>query len=131
MKKITQTYRINASLEEVWQALVNPKEIVGWGGGPVKMDSSVGTQFSLWGGTIWGKNIEVVSHKKLVQEWYSKEDNVWEKPSIVTFTLVEEDGGVTLSLVHTGVPDENAKSIEDGWKEYYLGPLKEFVESSG
>jgi activator of HSP90 ATPase len=129
MKTITQEYLISASLEEVWQALVNPKEINGWGAGPVVMDNNVGTKFSLWGGTIWGINTEVVSHKKLVQDWFSQEEPAWEKPSRVTFTLEDEKHAVKLTLVHTNIPDKNAKSIEEGWKEYYLGPLKEFLES--
>jgi len=38
VKIIKQTYLVNSSLEEVWQALVNPKYINAWGGGPAKMD---------------------------------------------------------------------------------------------
>jgi len=31
-------------------------------------------------------------------------------------------------LLHTGVPDEDYADIADGWKEYYLGPLKDNLE---
>ncbi len=129
MKTIKQTYYIHAPLSEVWQALVNPKYIEGWGGGSVKMNAKVGTKFSLWGGSIWGINQEVVPEKKLVQDWYSDSDNKkWEKPSVATFILIPEKDGVKIDLVHTDVPDDDAKDISDGWKEYYLGPLKEYVE---
>jgi uncharacterized protein YndB with AHSA1/START domain len=129
MKNIKQTYRIRAPLAEVWQALVNPTYIAAWGGEPVKMNDRVGAHFSLWGGSIWGTNIEVSPQKKLVQEWYSKEDNKWEKPSMVTFTLRQENNDVRLDLFHTDIPDNNVKDIEEGWKVYYLGPLKEYLES--
>jgi uncharacterized protein YndB with AHSA1/START domain len=128
MKTIQQTYTIHATVSVVWQALVNPKEIDRWGGGPVKMDAKEGTKFSLWGGSIWGKNIEVIPEKKLVQEWYSEEERTWDKPSIAEFTLHAKGDKVQLDLIHTDVPDEYAASIEDGWKDYYLGALKDFVE---
>lgn len=129
MKTIKQTYHIHASVKDVWNALVDPKKIASWGGGEVHMDDKVGTDFKLWDGAIWGTNTVVVPYKKLVQDWYSKEENKWESPSRVTFTLVKEKDGVRLDLVHNDVPDMNAYDIEDGWKEFYLGPLKEFVEN--
>lgn len=125
MKTIKQTYFINSSLDEVWQALVNPKYINAWGGGPVKMNDKVGTKFEFWGGDIHGKNIEVIPSKKLVQEWFSGD---WKKPSIVAFTLRAEKNKVKIDLLHTDVPNNEAADIDNGWKEYYLDPLKKFLE---
>ena len=126
MKTIKQIYLINSSLEEVWKALTDPKYINDWGGGPAKMDDKVGTKFEFWGGDIYGKNIDVIPLKKLVQEWFGGN---WKKPSIVTFALREEKDGVKIDLLHTDIPDNEAKDIEQGWKEYYLGPLKEYLEN--
>lgn len=125
MRTIRQTYLINSSLDEVWKALTNPKYINAWGGGPAKMDDKVGTKFELWGGDIYGKNIEVVPLERLVQEWFAGK---WDKPSVVTFTLTKEEDKVKINLLHTGIPDNETKDIEQGWKEYYLGPLKEYLE---
>lgn len=123
---IKQTYLVNSSLGEVWKALTNPKYIDAWGGGPARMDGKVGTKFELWGGDIHGKNIEVVPKKKLTQEWFGGN---WDHPSIVTFTLTGEKDAVKINLLHTDVPDNEAKDIDEGWKEYYLGPLKEYLEN--
>lgn len=125
MKTIKQTYLINASPEKVWQALVDPEVIDKWGGGPAKTDDRVGTEFSLWGGDIHGKNLEVVKNKKLVQDWFGGD---WPKASKVTFILKEKDGKTTIDLLHEDVPENEANDIADGWKECYLGPLKELVE---
>lgn len=81
MKIIKQIYKISASIQEVWRALVEPEVINQWGGGPARMDDKVGTQFSLWGGDIHGKNIKVVENKELIQDWYGGD---WDKPSKVT-----------------------------------------------
>ncbi len=127
MKSIKQTYEINASVDKVWDALVNPKTIEKWGGGPVKMSDQEGFEFVLWGGDIYGKNKEVVKNKKLVQDWFSGK---WEKPSIVTFLLTSLDNKTIVELIHTDIPDNEADDIEQGWKDYYMIPLKQLVESN-
>jgi activator of HSP90 ATPase len=127
MKAFKQKYTINATKRKVWNALVNPKIINKWGGGPSKMTDEVGFRFSLWKGTIFGKNIKVEKNKLLVQEWYGGR---WDEPSIVTFEISEEEGVTTLKLLHEKVPDEEEKDIKKGWKDYYLNPLKDLVENS-
>lgn len=125
MKTLHQTYEINASIEKVWDALVNPKQIDKWGGGVAKMSEEVGFEFELWDGEIYGKNIEVIKNKKLVQEWYS---GIWDKPSIVTFILKQTGSKTTVDLKHIDIPDNEARDVEDGWQDYYMNPLKELVE---
>ena len=125
MKTIKQVYHINAPIEKVWQALVDPLVIDSWGGGPSKMSAKAATSFSLWGGDIHGKNLVVVEGKKLVQEWFSGD---WKKPSKVTFDLKEEKTKTTVELLHEDVPDEEETDIAEGWDVYYLGEIKKYLE---
>jgi len=124
-KVIKQTYFIKSSPSKVWKALTDPKYIDGWGGGPAKMDEKEGSEFSLWGGDIFGTNTKVIKEKKLIQNWFGGK---WEKASVATFILEPEKNGTKLEFTHIGVPEKNFKDIESGWKEYYLGPLKEYLE---
>jgi len=126
MKVIKQIYKIEASKTKVWNALVSPKEIKAWSGETAKMDAKVNAEFSLWGGSIWGKNIEVVPEKKLVQEWFGGE---WEKPSIMEIVLSEKAGFTDIKLVHKNVPPEEIKDFAAGWNDYYFGPMKEYLEN--
>jgi activator of HSP90 ATPase len=125
MASFSQTYIILASVHEVWQAIVDPEKINAWGGGPAVMDDKVGTEFELWGGDIWGKNIEVVHHKKLKQEWFAGE---WDQPSIVTIDMTGASHQTTIVLTHDQVPDEEQASLEAGWKDSYFEPIKNFLE---
>lgn len=127
MKTIKQTYHIKSPIERVWRALVNKNDIESWGADEAKMDDKEGAEFSLWNGDIYGKNIKVIPQKKLVQEWFAGK---WDQPSIVTFELSEENGGTKIILLHDGVPDKEARDIDEGWKDYYLGPLKHYVEKN-
>ncbi len=130
MKTIKQSYLINAPMEKVWQALVDPKEIEKWGAGPAKMDSKVGTKFSLWDGDIHGKNIEVIhspaGRYKLVQDWYGGD---WPQPSKVTFTLSQKNNQTQVELLHENVPDKEESGIADGWNSYYLREIKKYLEN--
>ena len=125
MKKLKQTYHIKAPVKQVWQALTDPKMIDDWGGGPVKMEARIGTEFELWGGDIHGTNTKMVKEKELVQEWFGGD---WPEPSVVTFTLEPEAEGTKIVLMHEKVPDSEADGIRDGWHQYYLGPMKEYLE---
>jgi activator of HSP90 ATPase len=128
MKNFKQRYKINASKRKVWNALVNPKIIDRWGGGPKsKMRDELGFRFSLWKGTIFGKNIQVEKNKLLVQEWYAGR---WDEPSIVTFDLEETEGLTILKLTHDKVPDKEEEKLKTGWKKSFMSPLIELVENS-
>ena len=128
MKSFTKRYTIRAPAEKVWGALVDPVLIERWGAGPgVVMSEEPGTFFRLWGGDIHGKNIEVERWSKLVQEWYGGD---WERPSIVTFLLSEKGGVTEVELIHGNLPDDEAASVNKGWDDYYMLPLKELAEKS-
>ena len=123
---IMQEYLINAPISEVWRALTDARYISSWGGGPAKMDGNAGTDFSLWGGDIHGKNIEGLLDKKLVQEWYGGD---WAEPSFVTFSLVDQNGRTKVTLEHKNVPEAEVADFDAGWRDFYMGPLKSYLES--
>jgi len=125
MKALTQTYEIAAPIKKVWRALVNPKVINAWGGGPARMDDKIGATFKLWGGDVHGKNIDVQPPKLLKQEWYGGD---WPEASIATFSLNETNGTTTVKFHQENIPDNEFDDIADGWQRYYLGPIKELLE---
>ncbi len=122
MPTITQTYEMNAKPEEVFEALVNPDIIQHWSGDEAKMSADVGAKFSLWGGQMFGTNLEVIPNKKIVQEWCYEQ---WEKPSKVTFTIKAKGEISIVSLYHEDVPEKTLESIAEGWDSYYLGAIRE------
>lgn len=125
MRTITKDYVINALIEKVWDALVNPETIDKWGAGPAKMDASERFEFELWGGDTHGKNTKVEQNKILEQDWYSGD---WSEPSRLRFELSEKDGKTHLHMLHENVPDDEADDIDKGWDDYYLGPIKRLLE---
>src|SRR5690349_24394693 len=125
MKDYKKYYILPAPPEEVYIALTNPATIQLWTGEKAEMSTEPGTEFSLWEGSIVGKNIEFEEGKKIVQQWYFGEQ---EKDSIVTIILHSDKQGTSVELKHLNIPDEAYDDIVDGWKETYFGSLQEFYE---
>lgn len=123
MKDYKKYYLLAAPPEDVYNALTNAATIQLWSGDPAVMEPIAGTEFSLWEDSIAGKNLEFVTGKKIVQEWYFGEQ---ELPSIVTIILHEAKGGSSVELRHTNIPDTDYENIVEGWNENYFGALIDF-----
>ena len=123
MKDFKKYYIIDAPPEDVYNALTNAATIQLWSGDPAIMEPVEGTEFSLWEGSIEGKNLSFEPGKKIVQEWYFGEQ---EEASIVTIILHENKGKTSAELRHTNIPDEDFNNITEGWNENYFGSIIDF-----
>ena len=123
MKDFKKYYIIDAPPEDVYNALTNAATIQLWSGDPAIMEPVEGTEFSLWEGSIEGKNIAFEPGKKIVQEWYFGEQ---EEASIVTIILHENKGKTSAELRHINIPDEDFNNITEGWNENYFGSIIDF-----
>ena len=123
MKSFKKYYLISATPQELYLALTNPLTIQLWSGEPAEMSTEPGSEFSLWEGSIVGKNIEFEADKKIVQEWYFGEQ---QEPSIVTIKLHDNPKGTSLELNHANIPDHDYEDIVDGWDNIYIASLQDF-----
>ncbi len=123
MKDFKKYYVLPAAPEEIYTALTNPLTIELWTGEPAEMTTEPGSEFSMWDGSIVGKNIEFEENKKIVQQWYFDGQ---EAESIVTIKLHEDKNGTSAELRHTNIPDSDYEDITEGWNDAYFGSLFEF-----
>lgn len=123
MKDFKKYYIIPASPEEVYLALTLPATIQLWTGEEAEMSTDPGSEFSLWEGSIVGKNIAFEEGKKIVQQWYFGDQEV---ESIVTIKLHPHKQGTSAELLHTNIPDETFDEMVEGWNENYFGLLIRF-----
>lgn len=125
MKDFKNYYIVGAPPEDVYIALTNAATIQLWTGEVAVMDTIPDSEFSLWEGSINGKNLEFETGKKIVQEWYFGEQ---EAPSIVTIKLHPHKQGTSVELRHTNIPEADYTDIVDGWNEVYFFSLIDFYE---
>ena len=125
MKDFKKYYSIDAPPSEVYNALTNPLSIQLWTGESVTMSTEPNSEFSLWEGSIVGKNLDFEENKKITQQWYFGDNEV---ESVVTIKLHPEKDGTSVELRHTNIPDEDYDDIVEGWNSMYFGSLSEFLE---
>ena len=125
MKDFKKYYLIPATPDEVYLALTNPVTIELWTGEAAEMSTELGSEFSMWEGSIIGKNLEFEPGKKIVQQWYF--DGQPEE-SIVTIKLHTDKTGTSVELRHTNIPDSDFDDMVDGWNDSYFGALISFYQ---
>ncbi len=126
-KNIRQSVTFKATPHQVYEAIMDSRKHARFTGSEVKMSRKVGGKFSVWGGEMVGVNLELVPDEKIVQSWRYSDwpDGHYSK---ITFSLKAVPNGTRLTFTQTGIPEEFAEDIAQGWKDYYWGPMKEMME---
>ena len=96
------------------------------GAAPTEISREVGGAFSIFGGHIVGRHIELVRDERIVQAWRVLD---WDPGiySLVKFELIGQGSGTKLVLDHTGFPKAQGQHLADGWKEHYWEPLAKYL----
>ena len=126
MKNYKAYFIIPAEPELVYRALTTEITIRLWTGEEATMSEEPGSEFSLWSGSIMGKNLSFEPNKLLEQEWYFGEDN--SAPSIVQIKLHEHKHGTSMEVRQSNIPDEDFEDITEGWRNMYVASLIDFYE---
>lgn len=134
---IHQEVVLRASRKRVYEALTDPKQfhqvvLLSADGKaratnvPTEISRDAGGAFSLFGGHILGRHVELVPNERLVQAWRAA---TWAPGvySIVKFELREQGSGTKLVFDHTGFPQGQGQHLAEGWKEHYWEPLEKFL----
>jgi activator of HSP90 ATPase len=93
---------------------------------PAQLSAEPGSTFSLFGGIIEGRQIELVPAKRVVQAWRV---NSWDAGvySIARFELNPHDATTMIVFDHTGFPKGMADHLARGWKEHYWDGLAKLL----
>jgi activator of HSP90 ATPase len=136
---IHQETLFRASRKRVYEALTDAKQYdkvmhlsaamqsgMALGNSPTEISREVGGPFTLYGGHILGRHIELVPNERIVQAWRVA---TWSPSlySIAKFDLVEQGSDTKLVFDHTGFPVGQAQHLAEGWKSNYWEPLAKFL----
>lgn len=126
---IRQRVTIPATPEEVYEAFIDAEKHTKFTGSKATSDPKEGGKFTVWDGYISGKHLELEKGKRIVQEWKTTEWPEGCPPSRFELTLKKTSGGTEISMVHSGVPVEQADNIKQGWIDFYWNPLKKYFSN--
>lgn len=95
-------------------------------GSPAEISREVGWTFSIFGGHIVGRHLELIPNERIVQAWRVVD---WDPGvySIVKFQLTEQGSGTKLIFDHTSFPEGKGQHLAEGWRINYWEPLEKFL----
>ena len=138
-ESIHQEAVFKANRKRVYEALTDTKQFdkiiklspemqagKSFGTTPTAISREVGGTFSIFGGHIIGRQIELVPNQRIVQAWRVVD---WDPGvySIAKFELLEQGAGTKLVFDHTGFPKGDAEHLAEGWKSHYWDSIDKFL----
>jgi len=117
-KDISMKLLFHSSPELMYQCLTEDQRLSFFTQSPAKLEKKNGGEFSLFGGQVTGKNINLVENKEITQEWRFQ---TWPQGhySKVTIKLESTSGGTELTLTQTGVPISDFERTKSGWGQHF------------
>ena len=126
LTSLHQEIDFKASPQRIYAVLLDSKQFAAFTGMPAEISREAGGVFSMFGGLIVGRNIELVGNQRIVQAWRPAN---WDPGvySLVKFELKGQGDQTKLILDHTGFPQGNYGHLYSGWGERYWEPLKKYL----
>lgn len=136
---IHQEVEFKASQKRVYEALTDAKQFdkviqlsaavksgMALGNKATEISHEAGGAFTIYGGHILGRQIELVPNERIVQAWRVV---MWDPGaySLAKFALSEQGSGTKLVFDHTGFPADQAQHLAEGWKANYWEPLEKYL----
>lgn len=130
-KTISLTEKFNCSPKHLYEILMDENRWKGFTQSNARISKEVGGEFSIFDGSVTGRNVELQEGKLIVQNWRfgSWPDGI---VSTVRLTLDDPEPGVTVvKVLHTDIPEEdrygNATVVENterGWRDLILNKIR-------
>ncbi len=128
-REIKQQVIIESPPKAVFEALMDDKKHAQFTGAAATIGRKAGSPFRCYGNYIAGITLELEPARLIVQAWRSRN---WPKEtySIVTFKLAKIAGDKTrLSFTQIGVPANDYREKNNGWRTHYWEPLKKYLKN--
>lgn len=131
MKTIVHRVAFKASPNELYRAYMDPKRHAKLhGGAKATVSPRVGGRMSAWDGYCWGDFLALVPNRLIVQTWRTTDWKRSDADSILFLTLEPTRTGTRLTMVHAQVPDHQARSLDQGWRDHYWTPMKRLAKAT-
>lgn len=125
-ESFTLTTIIPATPLRVYQAWLDEREHGAFTGAKAEAEPGIGGAFTAWDGYIRGRTLELSEGQRILQAWRTTEFPPGSEDSLLEVLLEESSGGTRLTLRHSGIPEGQGESYEQGWIDHYFEPLKSY-----
>lgn len=127
----TEAFEIIAELEatpgELFEAWTSPDLHSEFTGGEATGEPVEGGAFTAWDGYITGRHLVLEPGRRIVQAWRTDEFPEGAADSRVEILFEALAHGTRLTLCHSDIPAGQGARYRQGWDDYYLEPLREWL----
>ncbi len=124
--KLSAVFPVNA--KTLYEAWLDSKQHSAFTGSKAKINSKIGGTYTAWDKYISGKTIMLQPYSRIVQSWRTTEFHDSYPDSTVEILFEKSANGTKLTIVHSGIPKGDGKKYKDGWKEFYIEPMKAYFK---
>ncbi|KAF9095190.1 hypothetical protein BGX23_000884 [Mortierella sp. AD031] len=121
---LEDTVELQASAHDIYDVLLSQPKVQIWTrSNKSTIEAKVGSQFSLFGGSVTGEIKELVEDKKIVQSWRLSS---WPAGhySTVTIDITQNTNFTAIKMKQEGVPIGEQDTTRQNWSNYYWAEIK-------
>ncbi len=119
---------IPAAPAEIYAAFLDSRKHSSMTGARSSVDPAVGGKFTAWDEYISGTTVVLDPNRKITQKWRTTDFPPDAPDSMLEILLEEIPTGTKITFNQTNIPDGQGDQYKDGWKEFYLDPMKEYFK---
>lgn len=93
----------------------------------VNITAKEGTPFMSGDKYVFGKTLQLVKNRLIVQSWRATDWNKTDIDSTLILHFEQEGKDGVIYMVHANIPDKHVKSTKNSWNRFYWQPWKEYL----
>jgi activator of HSP90 ATPase len=113
--------------QRIYAALLSSKDFAAFTGAAAEIDPKPGGAFSLFGGAVVGRNVELIPNQRIVQAWRVVADFPDGVYTMVKFELKPRNSETSVVLDQAGFAEGDFDHLSAGWHSHYWEPLKVYL----
>ena len=131
MEKLRLVAEFSVGPQSIYEAYLDSEEHAAFTGSSASVEGRVGGEMTAWDGYISGVIVELEPYDRIVQTWRTTEFPEGSIDSRLEILLAAIDGGTSVTLMHSDIPDGQGEMYEEGWEDYYFKPMRTYFEGAG
>jgi activator of HSP90 ATPase len=129
MKPIVISSVLNTNADFLYTFFIDSKLHTEITKGKAIINHKIGGKFTAWDGYIKGEIVSLEKNRRIIQKWRTTDFNTKDQDSILDIRIKEIGKSKSkLILKHSELPEGTEEEYKNGWKEFYIKPLKEFIK---
>ena len=130
MEKLRLVTQFSVSPQSIYEAWLDSEEHSAFTGSSASVEGRVGGAMTAWDDYISGVILELEPYGRIEQSWRTTEFPEGSEDSRLEILLAAVEGGMSITLLHSDIPDGQGEMYSEGWEDYYFRPMRAYFEGS-